>query len=365
MFRKLALYLSPVCMFILISWGATGHRTVADVAYAHLTPQAKTAVNDILGSENIADISTWADDVRSQPEFRSTAPEHFLNLPLGLSRAAFYKAVIHMEKPNVYDALLLNMERLQTTPTKEQKLRALKFLVHFVGDIHQPLHVARAEDKGGNTLQVRYDGKGTNLHTLWDSKLIETEGLSDAQLASQIDVATAAEIKQWQKDLPIDWAWESYQLSSQLYADEAKPGGNNITNEYYEKYKPVVNKRLLQAGIRLAGLLNMVFQDGAITNFKSPTPSPTQTQSNSHGGYCDKVFGSKYFSNSGMTLLNLGAEYPDQTMTVVIYEKDRSKWSVAPETLYNGKKICVTGYKIMYNGKPEIVVESPDDITIQ
>lgn len=111
--------------------------------------------------------------------------------------------------------------------------------------------ISRKEDKGGNTIQVRFDGKGTNLHGLWDSKLVDHEGLSETDIAKTYDTATPAQIRQWQNDSPMEWIWESYQLSSELYAN-TKPG-QEIDEAYYQKYIPVIHKRIDQAAIRLAG----------------------------------------------------------------------------------------------------------------
>ncbi len=356
-------YLVVIIALAFISWGVTGHRTVANIALNHLTPKAKAAVAELLGSQTMADASTWADEVRSEPAYRNTAPEHFINVELGLSHDAFVQAVKNMPQTNVYKALQDNVAALgDTKSTASQKTEALKFIIHFVGDMHQPMHVSSAEDKGGNTIQIRYDGKGTNLHSLWDSKLLEHGGLSDQQLAAQYDHLTQQQITAWQKTPVIDWAWESYQYSTQLYADAAKPDGNMVDDAYYKKYIPVIQQRLEQAGIRLAGLLNEVFKNGLPQSAAEVKVIPAVPTGDS---YCDVVYGGKYFDNSGMTLLNLGAAYPNSTMTVVIYKKDRGNWSEDPIKMYDGKKICVKGKQIMYRDKPEIVVEKPADITVQ
>jgi len=365
---------------VCLSWGVTGHRTIAHIADRHLTPRARAAVHDLLGNESLADVSTWADEVRDDPAFRNTTREHFLNVPLGLSRTDFEKTVRNMTTPNVYSGLIKNEAVLQNTAsTSDERRTALKFIVHFVGDMHQPMHVSRAEDKGGNTIQVRYDGKGTNLHALWDSKLLEHEGLNDLQMADQYDHLTQTQIDGWQKDPVIAWAWESYQISSQLYTEIEKPGGNIITDSYLQKYQHVIQNRLQQAGIRLAGLLNAAFKTGLPPGGVStglgggtPTGSPASTGSSNAGAvrpaegdsFCDVVYGGKYIESSGMTLLNLGAAYPRQTMTMVIYDKDRGKWKEDPLKMYDGKKICITGRRTEYKGKPEIIVSDPAQVKV-
>jgi len=243
----------------LVSWGATGHKTIGQIAANHLTPQAGEAVHELLGDQSLADVATWADQLENDPKYSATASWHFVNVPLGLSFERFQQQVAHSGKMNVYTALLRE-ERQLTDPaaSHQQKVMALKFIVHFVGDIHQPMHVSRAEDRGGNTIQLRYDYEDTNLHALWDTKLLENGGLNYQQLAAKYDHATNQQIKKWQRDPPILWAWESYQISTQLYAEIAA-NGRNINPAYYEAHMPVIENRVEKAGIRLAGVLNALF----------------------------------------------------------------------------------------------------------
>ena len=131
---------------------------------------------------------------------------HFINAPLGLSYDQFSDSIKAQGEHNVYSAIL-TYEGVIKSPitTKEEKAEALKFIVHFVGDAHQPMHVSRKEDKGGNAIQVQFDGKGTNLHSLWDSGLINKQGLPFDQMAKEYDSATTSEIKKWQSDPMMQW----------------------------------------------------------------------------------------------------------------------------------------------------------------
>src|SRR6202012_5919084 len=180
---------------LLVSWGRTGHSTIGRIAEAHLTPQAKNAANALLGGQSLADVASWADDTRD----RSTASWHFINVELGLSYDEFKKQV--EAKQDVYTALQ-QQEAILTNAnaSSSDRATALKYIIHFLGDIHQPMHVSRAEDKGGNTIQVQYDGKGTNLHSLWDTRLLEHAGLDADQLAQNFDKATPEQIKKWQSE---------------------------------------------------------------------------------------------------------------------------------------------------------------------
>jgi len=358
----------------LLSWGVTGHRTIGRIAANHLSPSAKAAVHDLLGSQTLADVSNWADEVRSTPDYKATGPWHYIDLPLGLGYRDFSIKVEGMTEPNAYIALL-GMEHDLNDPnaSRDQKIVALKFVVHIVEDMHQPMHVSRAEDKGGNTIQVNYDGKGTNLHALWDSKLIDHQGLTDEQMTLSYDHIPPATIKQWQQDPVMQWIWESYQISTKLYAEAAQMKNHTIPDGYYESHLPIVKERIQKAGIRLAGLLNTIFKDypvdggplkGPATDSSTVAAGTSTASDTSQVTICDKVFGGKYFSNSGMTLLNLGGNYPDQKMTIVIKGDDRAKFKDAPETYYDGKKVCVTGRQDMYKGKPEIVVTDPSQIQV-
>ncbi|HXO77657.1 MAG TPA: S1/P1 nuclease, partial [Puia sp.] len=243
---------------VLVSWGGTGHRTIGKIAEKHLNPQAKAAVRDLLGSESLADVSTYADQVRSQDAYKYTAPWHYINMPTGLSRRDFNREVISQQKDNVYCALLSCKNDLtDSTKTREQKIFALKFIVHLVGDLHQPMHVSRSEDQGGNQIMTTFLGKPGNLHGLWDSGLLEHEGLSYEQLAEKVDHASDRQIRRWQHDDPLTWLYESYRISKRLYADAAKKP--DFDEAYYQAHIPVFEQRMEMAGIRLAGVLNAIY----------------------------------------------------------------------------------------------------------
>ncbi len=245
---------------LLSSWGPLGHQTVARIAEKHLSAHAKLAVAALLGNDDLVAVSNWADEVRPTPEYKHTAPWHYLNLPSGLDYTAFCDALTHQNTENIYTAIThCKSTLLDHNSTHEQKAEALKFLVHLVGDAHQPMHVSRAEDKGGNTIQVQFDNKGTNLHALWDSKLIEHQGKTFEAMANDYDKPSDKEIKAWQHDALMQWLFESYKISTALYAGVDK--GNKLGEAYYQEQIPVVEQRIEKAGIRLAGLLNDIFEN--------------------------------------------------------------------------------------------------------
>lgn len=355
---KKILLLLPV--LLLCAWGFKGHRSIALIAQKHLNPSTAPVVLSYLGNESISDASTWADEHKNP----KTAPLHFINLPLGLTHEQFVKSVKE-SSDNIYTAILEVEQTLKSsTATAEQKNEALKYLIHFVGDAHQPMHVSRKEDKGGNDIQVRFDNKGTNLHALWDSKLIDYEGLSESDIVKNYDVATSAEIKKWQSDDITEWLWESYQISSELYSN-VKPG-QKIDKAYYEKYIPVIHKRVNMAGIRLAGELNRIFaEQKTVVLEKKILENVQKIKLEEIQNYVDKnvtvsgeVYGTKDVGN--MILVNVGAAFPNQILTVVLKGAAKSL-----ENQVKGKEITVTGQVILYKGKPEIIVQNTSDIQIK
>jgi len=243
----------------LISWGDTGHRAVGLIAQNHLNPKAQAAVKELLGHDGLADVATYADEIKSS--MRSTAPWHYVNLPSGYTFEEFAKTVQGMDQGNVY-GLILNCERDLTNPakTRAQKAYALKLLVHFVGDCHQPMHIAHAEDLGGNKTAIKFLGEGGNLHGLWDYMLIDHENLTYKQMAEKYDTATPIQIKQWQNDAVIKWLYESYVISNELYKEAAED--NNFKEDYYNDHIELLHMRILKAGIRLAGVLNRIYDVG-------------------------------------------------------------------------------------------------------
>jgi hypothetical protein len=368
-------------LVLLLSWGAVGHRTVGSIAQKHLTPKALAGVRDLLGGQSLADVANWADSVRSLPAYKQTGPWHYINLPLGLNYDAFKSRVENMLEANVYSALVAQMQLItDNAVSRERKVAALKFIVHFVGDLHQPMHVSREEDKGGNTIQLNYDGQGTNLHAVWDSKLIDHTGLDYQQLAAKYDNAPPAQIRQWQNDPVVKWMWESYQITGQLYAEVDSMHDRSIGQAYYDEHIATVALRLEQAGVRLAGLLNVLFRNGPVV-VGPPDPATVAPAGAGASGAADaapvaidikdvashvdqvvvvsaKVFG--YKALSGLTLVNVGAAYPDQPLTVVLKGE-----AIAIADSLDGKTIRVTGKVELYKGKPEIVVTEKGKITVQ
>jgi hypothetical protein len=258
-FKKTIPLLAVSTAFFLMSWGVIGHRSIGKIAESHLTKNAKTAVYALLGAESIPLVSTYADEIRSDHQYDYTASWHYVNPPQGLNYDQFVKYLQTDTSANVYHAII-KMEKQLKNPksSKSEKVFALKMIIHFVGDLHQPMHVSRAEDQGGNKIKLKFQRKESNLHSLWDSGLIEYNGFSFTEMATDLDHIPEAKIKEWQSDAITKWLFESYQISTKLYSEIGQDADLDYT--YYPQHSEIYKERIQKAGIRLAGFLNKIYQ---------------------------------------------------------------------------------------------------------
>jgi hypothetical protein len=200
----------------------------------------------------------WADEYRGTPAGEHTATWHYVNVPDG----AEYREPQTDHPTDIVQALQLQEQVLRDrSRSREERVIALKLLVHFVADIHQPMHVGRASDRGGNDVEVRWFSRPVNLHSLWDSHILEHQQLSYTEYVALLDFASAAEIAEWQSSGYVDWLRESQALRAEIYVpiDAAGDEVPRLGWDYFNLAIPIVEQRLLQAGIRLAGLLNSIF----------------------------------------------------------------------------------------------------------
>ncbi|HUK46758.1 MAG TPA: S1/P1 nuclease [Terriglobales bacterium] len=249
------------------AWGPEGHRIVADIAESRLSPEARIKIRQLLGNDDLAAISTWADQVKGErPE---TFGWHFVDIPANASGFSEARDCYHPEPKypsslNDHDNCVVdritkfkNILADKNAP-KEQRVEALKFLVHFVGDVHQPLH-AIGEARGGNDIHVVEFGSTEcgkypcNLHFAWDIGLIEHTGLTEVQYVARINELIAGEkmTADW-LGTPETWANESFRVAKQIWLKN----GGAVDERYYEADIAIVNARLELAGMRLAAMLN-------------------------------------------------------------------------------------------------------------
>lgn len=234
------------------AWGPTGHRVVGEVAQRHLDRSAKRAIEKLVGKESLAIMSNWPDFMKSDRSYDYASTWHYVTIPDGQTYAQIEKE----PKGDIIEAIGRMIAKLKDkNESNENKIVALKFLIHFVGDIHQPLHVGKPGDRGGNDVKVTWFGKEVNLHHLWDEELVDFQKLSYTEYATAIDIVDKSTTKNWMKDDIHVWVKESMDLRTSVY----DVGTGALSYEYNFKNAANMNKRLLQGGVRLAGILNEIF----------------------------------------------------------------------------------------------------------
>ncbi|MEV4882434.1 S1/P1 Nuclease [Chitinophaga ginsengisegetis] len=251
-------FLLPLATF---AWGPNGHRITAEIAWLHLTPQARKAITNILGRESLAMIANWPDFIKSDTthQYDHTSKWHYLDFPGNIDRAKFDELLNAANDENLYTQTQAMIKELKNRNLPKDKQRfALTFLVHMMGDMHQPLHVGRDEDMGGNKIAVMWFDKPSNLHKVWDEQLIDFQQLSYTEYTKALDIASAAEIKTIQQGSIADWMFDSHQLSDKVYA-YTQPDAK-LSYRYNYVFVKDLNQQLLKGGLRLAAILNNIYK---------------------------------------------------------------------------------------------------------
>jgi hypothetical protein len=254
-------------------WGQIGHRTVGQVADHYLLPETKIELSKILQGQTLAQVATWADMIKSDPAWKHTSSYHFQDLPDGQDFLTNLRSQdqAEMEKGGIVEAILqAERDYLHNDNPSDQQID-VKFLIHFVGDIHQPLHAGRPEDLGGNKIPIRWNGFQTNLHAVWDSIMIQ-DGHRDLfnGAGKKEEVPYANYLIETYGNEPVDqaslndvnaWLAEDLSFRERLYGDKNLPA-----KQYSAEFLNVVDHRVYLGGVRLANFLNQMI-------LKRTTPS--------------------------------------------------------------------------------------------
>ena len=284
----LLMLLSAIFAPQVFAWGPTGHRVVAEVAQRHLTPTAREQITQLLGGHTLAEVVNWPDELRSERRFDKYKPLHFATVPNGKksyrdttpnpcgdlvtaidaltaylttgSHDDLFKVKALTDKSDGNDKNGCNRE--QTEPITRET--ALRMLVHFMGDLHQPLHVGGA-DLGGNVVKVSWMGRWqTNLHSVWDDDMVDFERLSYTEYASYLDHVSEEDVTRWQAGDTIAWADEAVAMRPALYVfpDDKKPPvvPHLVSYGYTAAQRDRMREQLLKGGLRLASVLNKIFK---------------------------------------------------------------------------------------------------------
>lgn len=235
-------------------WGQTGHRVVGEIATHYLNKKAKKALSKLLDEASLAYVSTYSDEIKSDHNFDDYNPWHYINMPLD----ADYDPSKASEKGDLFQGIQKCISVLKDQrSSKEDKQFHLKLLVHFMGDLHQPMHVGREEDRGGNDIRLKWFGRNTNLHTIWDTNIIDYFNMSYTEWASNFPSLNWEQQKSLQEGSLASWIEESQDLAGTIY--HATKEGTDLRYEYTYVYKETLRTQLLKAGVRLAGILNEIF----------------------------------------------------------------------------------------------------------
>lgn len=236
------------------AWGATGHRAVADIAYQNIKPETRRRIDALLQYESLANGSTYADDIKSDDKYKKYYSWHFVNFAAGET----YEQSSKNPEGDVIVGINTSLEKIRNTHDRQEKIFYLKMLTHLVGDLHQPLHVGHAEDQGGNKVKVTWFGQSSNLHSVWDSKMLDSYDMSYSELSRELMIWPAAEKKQLQDGTLIDWVSESQKMAQQVYA--SAPDGTALSYPYQYQWLPVAKMQLRKGGLRLAKVLDEISQ---------------------------------------------------------------------------------------------------------
>ncbi len=236
------------------AWGPMGHSVIGEIAQSKLLPEAKRKIRQQLQTPSLANVANWADQVKKR---RKQKPWHYTNIPEGVLK---YDRRRDCPTGDCVTEVIPKMAHTLGNPREPLKSRreALKYLVHFVADIHQPLHLGYASDRGGNRISLRYRGRNTNLHALWDQGLIERGGKSLVQYARQLNCRRFANIRlENLREEVIRWGLESRQIVLNSVYNFNK--GSGLSRNYIGRSRIILNRRMCKAGARLAGILNQIF----------------------------------------------------------------------------------------------------------
>ena len=254
-----------LCLFVYMpfaghAWGVIGHRIVGQIADSYLTKKTRTELGKILGFESIAMASNWPDFIKSDPAYNYLSTWHYVNLMSGLSFDEVKNFLTADTSTDAYTKInfLVNEFKTNKLLSQETKQLYVRLLIHIIGDIHQPMHLGRPDDRGGNAVKVKWFSDDSNLHSVWDGKLIDFQQLSYTEYAVAINHTTLAQRKAWQKQTLVDWIYDTYGITEKIYAD-VKPD-QRLDYLYNFKFIVPLNDQLVKGGVHLAGIFNDIFR---------------------------------------------------------------------------------------------------------
>ena len=238
-----------------LAWGQVGHDTTCAIAEKHLSRRAKKKIKKILKGQSLVYWANWLDYISHTPEHEDWKVWHYKNIEAGQT----YDEVPPAKDGDIITALNEQVSKLKSGQlSDDEEALALKIVIHLIGDLHQPMHLGRYADYGGNLIKVTSFNKATNLHAVWDEDVVDyAHHWTYTEWAEQIDRTSKKERKAIEQGTFDDWARETYEICKSIYNDI--PEDMTISYDYIGKYTPLVEQQLLKGGIRLARVLNEIF----------------------------------------------------------------------------------------------------------
>ena len=238
-----------------LAWGQKGHDVVACIAERHLTPAAAANLAAALGGRSAVYYSNWMDNASHTDEYSHTLTWHYANVDEGYTFATMPRNT-EGDIVSALEMLIAELEQGGLEP--ERELLDLKMVIHLVGDLHCPMHTGRKSDRGGNDRPVWFFSKSTNLHSIWDTDLVEAaHKWSYTEWCDQIDRPVTSEPEVDTGGSIVDWFGQTQEICTEIYA--ATPVGTRVSFDYIARYAPVIERQLLRGGLRLAALLNRIY----------------------------------------------------------------------------------------------------------
>lgn len=258
---------------VVFGWGPKGHDIVAAIAEKHLSDKTKTALAEMFDGHSIVYYSSWMDGIQNSPEWTTkyshTKTWHYANVDKGET----YQTMKKNDKGDVVTALTTMTATLKTYyPDNLYRISEddIKMIVHMVGDMHCPMHAGRLSDLGGNKMKVRWFGRNTNLHSVWDSKMIDSARTwSYSEWCEHLDVLDPEHVQMYWAGNFEEWFMETVGNAAKIYeyVENLEEENPNLSYQFIYDFSPMLEDRLVVAGIRLAYVLNSIFDPEANVTF--------------------------------------------------------------------------------------------------
>ena len=238
-----------------LGWGQMGHDVTAYIAECHLTPEAAQKIDQVLNGRSLVYYANWLDNASHTDDYAYTKTWHYLNVDEGCTLDTMERH----PKGDVLSAITILVDKLKSGNLQpEAEHICLRMLIHLVGDMHCPMHAGHSTDLGGNRVPVVYFGRTTNLHSIWDTNLVESAhkwGYMEWQ--QQLDRPNC-DVEAIQAGEPRDWMLETIAICEGVYRNT--PEGAKLSYDYVNEYAPLIEQQFLRGGLRLAKLLNEIYQ---------------------------------------------------------------------------------------------------------